>query len=310
MTSVLTITLNPTVDIFSEAEVVRPVRKVRTAQERRDPGGGGVNVARVITALGGQAEAVFLAGGATGMLLDTLLEREGVARRALPAAADTRIAFTVFERASGLDYRFVPSGFTTSEDELRPCIAAVEAHDGAYLVASGSLPEGAPTDIYARMADIAAARGARFILDSSGDGLRVTLERSRVFLVKPSIGELEQLVGHELDDDGVHEAASALVRRGAAEIVAVTLGAQGALVASAEGVLRLSAPHVAARSAVGAGDSFLAAMVWALAQGWTRDAAFRLAIAAGAAAVTLPGTQPCRREDVRAFEHLMDGSRA
>ena len=90
----------------------------------------------------------------------------------------------------------------------------------------------------------------------------------------------------------------------------MTLGAQGALVASAEGVLRLSAPHVAARSAVGAGDSFLAAMVWALAQGWTREDAFRLAIAAGAAAVTLPGTQPCRREDVRAFEHLMDGSRA
>lgn len=298
MTAILTITLNPTVDIFGEADLVRPVRKIRTLNERRDPGGGGVNVARVITAMGGQVEAMFLAGGATGMLLDTLLGREGVHRRMTPAAADTRIAFTVFERASGLDYRFVPTGFTATEAELRPCIDAVEAHRGHYVVASGSLPDGAPPDIYARMANIAADRGARFVLDSSGDGLRVTLEKARVFLVKPSIGELEQLAGRKLDEDGVRAAASELVSGGGAEIVAVTMGREGALLASAAGMLRVSAPHVAARSAVGAGDSFLGAMVWALANDWALESAFRLGIASGAAAVMTPGTQLCRREDV------------
>ena len=307
MTSILTITLNPSVDFFSEAELVRPVRKIRTLNERRDPGGGGVNVARIVTALGGQAEAVFLAGGATGMLLDTLLGREGIPRRPLPVAADTRIAFTVFERSSGLDYRFVPTGFAVREEELRPCLDAVEAHRGGYVVASGSLPQGAPPDILARMADIAAARGARFVLDSSGEGLRVTLEKSRVFLVKPSIGELEQLVGRKLDEDGMRAAAAELVSRGAAEIVAVTMGAEGAFLATASGTLRVAAPRVTVRSAVGAGDSFVGAMVWALAHDWALEGAFRLGIAAGAAAVTTPGTQLCSGEDIRNLYPMAGG---
>ena len=301
MTSVLTVTLNPSVDIFSEAELVRPVRKIRTQNERRDPGGGGVNVARIVTVLGGDAEAVFLAGGATGALLDTLLGREGVRRRVVPSAADTRIAFTVFERSSGLDYRFVSTDFAVNEEELKPCLDAVEAHRGRYVVASGSLPKGAPPDIYAQMADTASRKGARFVLDSSGDGLRTTLEKTKVFLVKPSLGELEQLVGGKLDENGVRAAAAGLVEKGAAEIVAVTLGAQGALLASASGILRMAAPHVKVRSAVGAGDSFVGAMVWALANGWALQDAFRFGIAAGGAAVMTPGTQLCRVEDVRSL---------
>lgn len=301
MTSILTITLNPTIDIYSEADAVRPVHKVRTTGERRDPGGGGINVARLITMMGGDAEAVFLAGGATGVLLDRLLKQEGVPRRALPIASDTRIAFTIFERSSGLDYRFVPSGLAVTRKELEPCLAAVAAHEGGYVVASGSLPDGVPSDIYAQMAAMAEARGAKFILDSSGAGLRVTLEKARVFLVKPSIGELEQLVGSKLDEDGVRQAAMSLVERGAAEMVAVTIGPRGAILASAQGVIRVLSPHVKARAAVGAGDSFLGAMVWALSHGRPIEEALRLGTAAGAAAVMSPGTQLCRREDIFAL---------
>src|SRR5690606_19664751 len=129
---------------------------------------------------------------------------------------------------------------------VQPCLDAVLAHRGRFVVASGSLPEGAPPDVFAQMANATADKGGRFVLDSSGDGLSATLEKSRVYLVKPSIGELEQLVGRKLDEDGVQAAAAELVSRGVAEIVAVTMGAEGALLASASGTLRVAAPHVTA----------------------------------------------------------------
>ena len=298
MTQILTITLNPTVDISSQAEVVRPTRKTRTSNTRYDPGGGGINVARVIATLGGDVEAIFLAGGEIGLLLDRLLREEGIRRRILPIAGQTRIGVVVQEQTTGLEYRFVAEGPAVEHDELQPCLDAVASHGGSYVVASGSLPAGVPGDTYAQMAESTAAKGVRFVLDSSGAGLQTTLEKSRVFLVKPSIGELEKLVGRKLDENGARQAAAEIVARGAAEIVAVTMGADGALLATSGGVLRVPAITVRVRSAVGAGDSFLGAMVWALSQGKSTEEAFRFGVAAGAAKVMTPGTKPCKRSDV------------
>lgn len=298
MSQILTITLNPTVDISSQAEVVRPTRKTRTSNTRYDPGGGGINVARVIATLGGDVEAIFLAGGEIGSLLDRLLGDEGIRRRLFPIAGQTRIGIVVHEQTTGLEYRFVAEGPAVQRDELQPCFDAVASHGGSYVVASGSLPAGAPGDTYAQMADSTTAKGARFVLDSSGAGLQTTLDKSRVFLVKPSLGELEKLVGRKLDEDGVRKAATDIVARGAAEIVAVTMGVDGALLATSSGVLRVPAIPVRVRSAVGAGDSFLGAMVWALSQGKATEEAFRFGVAAGAAKVMTPGTKPCKRSDV------------
>jgi len=307
MTPILTICLNPAVDLSSEAELVRPVRKIRTTNENYDPGGGGINVARTIMALGGEAEALFLAGGTIGVLLDDLVDRSGVPHHRFPIKGSTRMAYTVHERKTGLEYRFVPTGPTVEPAELEPCLDFLRAYDGHYVVASGSLPGGAPDDILAKMADIAASKGVRFILDSSGAGLRTTLDRSRVYLVKPSRGELEELVGHELDEPGIRAAALDLVKRGAAELIAVTMGAEGAFLASADGAIRVPAIHVAVCSAVGAGDSFLGAMTLALTEGRSGEDALRFGIAAGAAAVMMPGTTLCRRDDVlRLYGHLRD----
>lgn len=305
MKPILTISLNPAVDLSSETEKVQHTRKVRTFDERYDPGGGGINVARVVRRLGGEVEAVFGAGGELGAMLERLLLEEGTPCRRLPFSGQTRLGYTVRERSTGLEYRFVPKGPAVRPDELEPFVAAVANHDGDYVVASGSLPQGAPPDIYARMADAAARRGARFVLDSSGEGLSETLGRSRVFIVKPSLGELEALVGGKLDEAGVYRAAAGLVERGAADMVAVTLGIEGAVLASAEGVIRMRAIHVITRSAVGAGDSFLAGMIWALSQNRSTEDAFRFGIAAGAGAVMTPGTELCRPEDVfDLYEHL------
>ncbi|GLS38847.1 phosphofructokinase [Mesorhizobium tianshanense] len=301
MTPILTITLNPAVDVTSETDTVRPIRKVRTSNIRYDPGGGGINVARVITALGGEAEAYFLAGGETGSLLARLLQTEGVSSHLVPINGHTRISFMVLERSTGLEYRFVPEGPPVQPRELEPCLDAVASHKGQYVIASGSLPADAPSDIYARMVKLAAARGAKFVLDSSGAGLDTTLKQSRVFLVKPSRGELEQFAGRKLDEGGIRQAALDIVAGGAAELVAVTMGADGALLASTQGVLRVPAIHVRVRSAVGAGDSFLGAMVWALSEGKTPEDAFRLGVAAGAAAIMRPGFQLCRRDEVLAL---------
>lgn len=299
MPAIVTLTLNPTIDGSSEAERVRPVHKVRTANERYDPGGGGINVARVVRELGGDVLAICLAGGPTGPVLDALLEEHAVPRRLVPIVGPTRISLTVYERSSGQEYRFVPEGPHLSAAEVRACLEAVAEADGAYFVASGSLPPGAPEDLLAQVGRIAAERGARFVLDSSGAGLKATLGRAPVHLVKPSLGELSALLGRELRDVASQEAAAEeLVASGAAEMVAVTLGRDGAVLASRDGIVRAAAIDVPVRSAVGAGDSFLAAMVCALSQGRPPREAFLRGMAGGAAAVMTPGTELARRADV------------
>ena len=298
MSEFLTITLNPAIDLSSEAEKVHHTWKVRTVNERYDPGGGGINVARAIKELGGEAEALFVAGGETGDMLDRLLEEVGIHRHRVANSGQTRINYMVRERSSQLEYRFITRGPELQADALDRCLEVVANHAGKYVIASGSLPGEVPADSYVRLAQAAAARHARFVLDSSGAALGEILAKAPVFLFKPSLGELAALVGRELDEAGVRETACELVARGGAEFVAVTMGAEGALLASAQGVLRLPAIHVNVRSAVGAGDSFLAAMVVALSRGRTIEDAFRFGMAAGAAAVMTPGTQLCRRDDV------------
>ena len=305
MSSIVTLSLNPTIDVSSEADLVRPTHKIRTSNEAYEPGGGGVNVARVVAELGGSVKLICPAGGVTGAFLDELLGLVPLARHIVPIAGNTRIALTVFERKTGHEFRFLPNGPKLSASEVEACLAAVAECECDYFVASGSVPLGAPADILARVAEIVRAKGARFVLDSSGIGLAGTLERVPVFLVKPSLSELEALAGRRLDTQSAEETAADLVERGRAEIVAVTMGASGALIASREGLLRLRSPRVEAHSAVGAGDSFVAGMTLALAEGKSIEEAAVFGVAAGAAAVLAPGNKVCRREDVLGFHEEM-----
>ncbi len=307
--SIVAMSLNPTIDVASEADLVRPTHKVRTSNESYDPGGGGVNVARVITVLGGKASVICPGGGFSGQMLDDLLGQMDIARTIVPIGGNTRISFTVFERKTGLEYRFIPNGPKLSPDEIEACLEAVRNAEYDYFIASGSVPLGAPTDILAQIAKIVHDRGGKFILDSSGAGLSVTLQHVPVYMVKPSIGELEALMGRRLDDESAREAAVDLVKRGRAEVVAVTLGAAGAMVATKDGVLRMRSPRVQAHSAVGAGDSFVGAMTLALSQGRPIDDALTFAIAAGAASVVTPGTRLCLAADVkRIYDEIRSGA--
>jgi 6-phosphofructokinase 2 len=306
MKPIVTVTLNPSVDADSETEKVQHTHKIRTSNEIFDPGGGGINVARMIAELGGPATAIYLAGGPIGTVFDTLVEARGIPARRIDIADTTRISHTVRERSTGQEYRFVPEGPELKADECQRLTEALDETDCDYLVASGSLPRGVPRDFYARLAQRARARQVRFVLDTSGESLRVAVETGGLFLAKPSFGEFEALVGRKLPEPAAqHEAALSLVRAGKVELLAVTLGHHGAFLAHRDGILRLPALDVKPVSAVGAGDSFVGAMILGLAQGRARDEAFRFGMAAGTAAVITPGAELAKRAEVeRLFEQF------
>lgn len=302
---IVTLTVNPTVDIAADADAVRSRHKVRTYNEMQDPGGGGVNVARVIHELGGDVLAVVLAGGSTGRFLEELLAEEGVPCHSLPIAGRTRISYTVHDLTSRREYRFVAEGPAVTEPEWQAALDAVAQAPGDWIVASGSLAPGMPEDFYARLAAIAASSGRQFVLDTSGPPLRAALGKG-LALVKPSQGEFESLVGHKLGRaDELAQAALDMVHAGNAARIAVTRGHLGALLANAGGVLHLPPVKVEARSAVGAGDAFTGAMVLALARGASDEDAFAWGMAGGAAAVMHPGTaHPARAEVERLHASL------
>jgi 6-phosphofructokinase 2 len=296
--AITTLTLNPAIDVACDADEVRHTQKTRTFNETLEPGGGGINVARALCGFQAPVRAIYLAGGASGRVLDGMIADRGIAREAIWIQGETRISLNVRERASGSEFRFVPEGPDVRESEWRQVLDRVESADFDYLVASGSLPPGVPTQFYAQVAGLAKAKGARFVLDTSGDELAAALAAG-VFLVKPSSGELEQFAGRRLAGQAeLAEAAGEVVSAGRAELVAVTLGRDGSILVGRDGAFYLPAIDVEVNSAVGAGDSFLAGLTYGLAAGHEPLEAFRMAVAAGACAVQSPGTDLCKTADV------------
>lgn len=296
---IATLTLNPTIDTALEAEAMVHTDKIRTSGERLDPGGGGINVARVLVRFGAPVAAIFMAGGSTGRLLDRLLQREGVERISVPIAGETRVSVTVYERSTGHEYRLVPEGPVVSEPEWQECLRQIGETECDWFVASGSLPGGVPHNFYARVAELLRDRATRLVVDAPAGQLAPALAGGGLFLIKPSRDELEQLSGAVLAEiESVVEAARRIVSDGGAQNVAVSLGGDGAVLVDASGAFVMPAVAVAARSAVGAGDSFLAAMTYAFASGADSSTALRLGVAAGAAATLSPGTDLCHPWDV------------
>lgn len=309
MAAIVTLTMNPSVDLFLEVDRVKPSRKLRSTTPRYGPGGGGINVSRAIRRLGGESIALFPAGGTTGDLLVQLLHRESIAVDAIQAAEATRQDVNVFERETGNAFRFVVPGPQVGIDEWKHCLRAVGSMSPVpqYVVASGTLPPGVPVDFYGRVATLARERGFRLIVDTSGEPLRHI--RTGTFLLKPNAGELAYAAGESghLPDTMIEQAARAIVAANRAEVVVVSAGVAGATLVDAHGVRRFRAPVVAVDSRIGAGDSMVAGMVLALSRGASLDEAVQYGVAAGSAAVMTPGHQLCTRETA---DRLFDEVRA
>lgn len=299
MSDIITVTANPALDVSACTSLVLPTSKIRCDQVQRHPGGGGINVARVLHRLGADCLAVCLLGGPSGQLLQQLLQDEGVRSLAVPIAGHTRESFTVLEQSSAKEYRFVLPGPQVLDSEVQACMRALEeAPAPRYLVASGSLPPGVPGDFYVRLASKARDKGARLVLDGSGQALAQALDAG-VYMVKPSLREMRELSGLPLAGlHAVRDAAQRWVEEKRAELVAVSLGERGALLVSGRGSWYAPALPVQVVSAVGAGDSFVAGMVWALARGDLLERAFAYGVAAGSAALSSTGTGLCAADDV------------
>lgn len=299
MKTILTLTLNPAVDKNTSIDRVMPEHKLRCANPEHEPGGGGINVSRAIKRLGGESTTLYTMGGLTGRLLESLLQREGLSHHAIPVREWTRESLAVFETSTSLQYRFNMEGPTLQEEEWRRCLEMVSKADPRpdYIVGSGVLPPGVPGDFYARLAHVGRELGARVIVDTSGDPLRLALD-GRVFMIKPNIRELNTLAGRELQDEREQEAVVMDIIGGAkSEVVVLSLGAAGVLLGTADGCTRLRAPVVPIQSKVGAGDSMVGAITLRLALGKSIRDSVRYGVAAGAAAVMTPGTQLCSLED-------------
>ena len=294
---IATLTLNPALDLWTSTERVIPEHKLRCDEPRFDPGGGGINVARAVTQLGGDALAVFPAGGPSGAVIDRLLSDAGIPHHLIPIPGWTRQSVTVQESASGAQFRFVLPGPGLSADDQEACLGALAAIDPApaFVVLSGSMPPGVDEGFLNRLGDFCRSRGARLAVDTSGEALDWV---HGACILKPSLRELAALVGRPLDTLSHQlEATRQVIHEGRAEIVALSLGAQGALLVTATSASRYFAPTVKVESAVGAGDAMLAGILVALAEGRSLPEAACYGVAAGSAALLHPGTGLCTRAD-------------
>lgn len=296
--NIVTLTVNPAVDKSTVIDRLIPEQKLRCDPPRFDAGGGGINVSKAIKRLGGKSLAIFTAGGLPGQLLADLVKQEQINTKIIETEQWTRENFVVAETSTNAQYRFGMPGAALSEAETQAILEALEQSEADYIVASGSLPPQMDVNFYEKVAAISKNIGARLILDTSGEPLRAACDEG-VFLLKPNIGELEALVGtSNLETDDVDDAARSLIGDGKCEVVIVSLGPKGAILVTKDLCEHIPAPPVQKRSTVGAGDSMVAGMTWALTQGLSYPDMLRWGVACGSAATMNEGTQLFLRADV------------
>ena len=303
MSRFVTFTPNPALDISTAVGRLEHAHKLRCDAPQVHPGGGGINVARVLHRLGADVQAIFPAGGPTGERLRKLLQAETVPCQAHAIASDTRESFTVHERASEQEFRFVLPGPTLTAHEWQDSLVLLRAalRDARWLISSGGLPPGVNADGHAQAIRLAKGLDVRTVVDTSGAALKAALDEG-VWLVKPSLGELSAWVGQALTSTTDQlTAARRLIEHGKAHMVALTLGEQGAMLITHKHCLRANPVPVKVAGSVGAGDSFLAALVWALDETEDLHEALATAMAAGASAVTSTGTALSQKSEIEHF---------
>jgi 6-phosphofructokinase 2 len=298
---ILTLTLNPALDMSTEVPSLVPDQKLRCTEPLLDPGGGGLNVSRAVAALGGESLALVALGGLTGDRLAGLIRQEGVPFLALTAPGETRQSLTVTAADTGQQFRFMLPGpqWSDADQERVFLLLRASARAGALGVISGSQPPGVPVDFPARLAR--SMPGLHVVLDTSGPALRQAVSHPipGLYVLRMDGEEAEEMAGHPLTTRTQSaDFATSLVRRGVAQRVIVARGADGSVLAEADQRLFVKAAKVQVKSKVGAGDSFVAGFVLGLARGQSAAEALALGSAAASAAVMTDATQLCRAADV------------
>ncbi|HET9056336.1 MAG: 1-phosphofructokinase family hexose kinase [Sediminibacterium magnilacihabitans] len=297
---IVTITINPAVDKSTTLDKLIPEKKLRCSDLLVEAGGGGINVSKAIEKLGGESLAMFPSGGANGKLLEGILFENKIPFKSIPVENETRESFTATELSTNAQYRFVMPGGNLSSAEIDSCLSTITALNPlpSIIIASGSLPPGAPDDIFARLAVIAKKRGIKLIVDTSGKPLHLAAQEG-VYLLKPNLSELCSLVNKDyLQMSEVDEAAKHVIRNGHCEVMVVSMGPAGAMLVTKDMHEKIPAPTVKKLSTVGAGDSMVGGMAWMLEKGKPLLEMVRFGVACGTAATMNSGTQLFKKEDV------------
>lgn len=299
MSKIITITFSPSIDKSAAVSALVPEKKMHCTAPKSEPGGGGINVARVLKMLGSNVLAVFPSGGYTGVHLNQLLQNEKVPFEAIPCKNETRESFAILDEASDKQYRFGMPGSALFENEWTACLKIIDNQKNVdFIVASGSLPLGVPPDIYVRLSKIAKKCHAKFIVDTSGDALKNAVDEG-VYLLKPNLEELATLVGTaNLKTEDIEAAAKELISRNKCEIIVTSLGAKGAILITKGKTYHVKPPKVTVKSTVGAGDSMVAGIVFGLSIGESLESALQYGVACGTAATMNLGSQLCKKQDV------------
>lgn len=298
MKTITTLTINPSLDKSTHFTGLIAEQKIRCEKPRYDAGGGGINVSKAIAKLGGKSTCIFTSGGSSGEMLEDLIAKEKLESNVIKTKNWTRENFIAFENKTKAQYRFGFPGNEFSEDEKDKILQTIKDLQTDYLVISGSLNEGLSTNFYQKISEIAKESNIKVIVDTSGEALKKVLETG-VYLIKPNIGELAKLIGVErLELPEVEKAAKKLIEDKSAEIVVVSLGADGAILVAKDETHLVRAPKVEKKSTVGAGDSMVGGMVWALSQNKTLKEIIQIGICCGTAATMNEGTQLFKAEDV------------
>jgi 6-phosphofructokinase 2 len=302
---IITLTINPALDKSTTFNGLVPEQKIHCQMPHYDAGGGGINVSKAISRLGGKSLCIFTSGGSSGSLLEKLLQQEKIEISTIPVQNWTRENLIALDIHTNSQYRFGFPGGALSATEKDKIFETVKKNTPKYFVASGSLTEGLSSDFYQQLAIQAKISGSKFIVDTSGDALQKVLETG-VYLVKPNVGELAKLVGVErLETSQVDSVARTLIEKRKAEIVVVSLGSQGAVLVSKTETYFVPAPNVVKKSTVGAGDSMVGGMVWALSQNKSMKEVVQWGVACGSAATMNEGTQLFEAQQAkRLFESL------
>ncbi|MDQ3277178.1 MAG: 1-phosphofructokinase family hexose kinase [Bacteroidota bacterium] len=306
MAQIVTLTFNPCIDKNTTVNGIVPEKKLRCAKAIYGPGGGGINVSRALRSLGAESLAIFPSGGYSGKFLQHLVASEEIPFRTIETATHTRENFIVLDTASNLQYRFGMPGNGITENEWKALLAELEGTEADFIVASGSLLPGMPAGIVAQVAAIAKNKGAKLVLDTSGEALKMALDVG-VFLLKPNLNELSSLVGREnLEPEGVDDLAREIISRGQCEVIVISMGDKGAKLVTIEESYHVVPPDVPEVSTLGAGDSMVAGMVLALSENRPLKEVLQLGVACGTAATITHGSELCRKEDVdRLFQQIV-----
>lgn len=309
MSAIVTITFSPCIDKSTSVPSLIPEKKLKCKSPKLEPGGGGINVARAIKKLGGNAIAVYPSGGYTGKFFNHLMGKEEVESVIIETTHETRENIIVLDESSNQQYRFGMPGTELLNHEWMNCISAIEKmNDVKFIVASGSLPPGVPVSVFTLLAELARKKNAKLVVDTSGEALQQAAKEG-VYLLKPNLGELSTLAGVEkIESDKLESIARDVLEKNGSEIIVVSEGENGATLVTKDKTFKAVPPKVERKSTVGAGDSMVAGIIYSISLGKDLEEALQYGVACGTAATMKPGTDLCDKEDAdRLFGLIRSG---